>query len=128
MRSAAGDGIVSAFFLYNLDVGCKWPAENNEIDIEMTGNKQRLLFTTHYPGPWYYTDSLLPSFNPHDSIHDYAIEWEPGIVRWFVDGQLVNTQNQSFVAGLIHPMRILMNLWVSDLPGWVGTWNPSSMG
>ena len=38
MQSAQGDGIVSAFFLYNLDLGCNWPQENNEIDIEMTGS------------------------------------------------------------------------------------------
>ena len=127
MRSAQGDGIVSSFFLYNLDVGCNWPDENNEIDIEMTGNSETIFFTTHYPGPWYYTDSLVPDFNPHDSIHFYAIEWEPGIVRWFVDSQLVNVQNQVFVEGLIYPMRIIMNLWASDAVGWVGQWDPSIM-
>jgi hypothetical protein len=127
MRSVEGDGIVSSFFLYNLDVGCNWPDENNEIDIEMTGNSENILFTTHYPGPWYYTDSLVPDFNPHDSIHFYAIEWEPGIVRWFVDSQLVNVQDQAFVEGLIHPMRIVMNLWASDAVGWVGVWDPSIM-
>lgn len=127
MRSAEGDGIVSSFFLYNLDVGCNWPDENNEIDIEMTGNSENILFTTHYPGPWYYTDSLVPDFNPHDSIHSYAIEWEPGIVRWFVDNQLVNVQDQIFVEGLIFPMRIVMNLWAADAVGWVGQWDPSIM-
>lgn len=127
MRSVGVDGVVSSFFLYNLDVGCNWPAENNEIDIEMTGNKQNLLFTTHYPGPWYHTDSLLPAFNPHDSIHEYAIEWEPGVVRWFVDGQLANVQSQPFVTGLIYPMRIVMNLWVSNLVSWVGPWNSANL-
>ncbi len=38
MQSVQGSGVVSSFFTYNLDVGCNWPAENNEIDIEMTGN------------------------------------------------------------------------------------------
>jgi hypothetical protein len=127
MRSAAGEGVVSSFFLYNLDLGCNWPEENNEIDIEMTGNTQDLYFTTHYPGPWFHTDIYTPAFNPHDAIHDYAFEWEPGIVRWFVDGQLVNTQNQPFVQDLIHPMRIMMNLWASDATTWVGNWDPSIM-
>jgi hypothetical protein len=108
-------------------VGCNWPAENNEIDIEMTGNSEDILFTTHYPGPWYHTDTYTPSFNPHNGLHDYAIEWEPGIVRWFVDGNLVNVQDQEFVADLIHPMRIIMNLWVSDIESWVGPWDPSVM-
>jgi len=44
MQSAEGDGIVSSFFLYNAEVNkhCRWPEENNEIDVEMTGNNQPL--------------------------------------------------------------------------------------
>lgn len=127
MRSAAGDGVVSSFFLYNLDTDCNWPAENNELDIEMTGNTENLYFTTHYPGPWFYTDIYSPAFNPHTAIHEYAFEWEPGIVRWFVDGNLVNVQDQVFVADLIYPMRIMMNLWASEATTWVGNWDPSVM-
>ncbi len=127
MRSAAGEGVVSSFFLFNMDHDCNWPDENNELDIEMTGNTEDLYFTTHYPGPWFYTDIYTPTFNPHTAIHEYAFEWEPGIVRWFVDGVLVNVQDQSFVADLIHPMRIMMNLWASDATSWVGNWDPSIM-
>jgi hypothetical protein len=127
MRSAEGNGIVSSFFLYNFDVGCDWPEENNEIDIEMTGNNQNVQFTTHYPGPIYYTQAITPAFNPHDAIHLYAFEWEPGIVRWFIDGQLAYVQDQPFVDGLIHPMRIMMNLWAAEAVSWVGPWDPAIM-
>jgi len=125
MRSAAGSGVVSSFFMYNLDLNCNWPAENNEIDVEMTGNTEDLYFTTHYPGPTLHTDIYDVSFNPHLQFHDYAFEWEPGIVRWFIDGNLVNVQSQPFVADLIHPMRILMNLWAADAVSWVGPWDPT---
>lgn len=127
MRSVGTHGVISSFFLYNLDVGCNWPQENNEIDIEMTGDDEALLFTTHHPGPWYYTDSLVLGFNPHDTLHEYAIEWEPTVVRWFADGQLVNVQDQPFVGNLIHPMRVIMNLWAVDNPSWAGVWDPASM-
>ena len=40
MQSAAGSGIVSSFFLYNIETNCNWPAENNEIDVEMTGHSE----------------------------------------------------------------------------------------
>lgn len=125
MRSAAGSGVVSSFFMYNLDGNCNWPVENNEIDIEMTGISEDIYFTTHYPGPWFHSDSYDVSFNPHLQMHDYAFEWEPGIVRWFVDGNLVNVQAQSFVADLIHPMPIIMNLWAVDAPSWAGPWDPA---
>ncbi len=125
MQSAQGNGVVSSFFLYNADLGCNWPAENNEIDIEMTGNRDSSVqFTTHYPGPWSSTQIVPTGFNPHAEMHDYAFEWEPGVVRWFVDGELVYTQNASYVYGLMYPMRIMMNLWAADSPSWVGEFSP----
>lgn len=127
MRSAEVSGVISSFFLYNLDLGCNWPAENNEIDIEMTGNSENLLFTTHYPGPFYITDTYSPAFNPHDSIHHYAIEWEPDTVRWFVDGELVTTQDHDGVDQLMYPMRIMMNLWAVDNEAWAGPWDTTSI-
>ena len=127
MQSVAWEGVVSSFFLYNIDEDCSWPEENNEIDIEMTGNNEWLQFTTHYPSLTYHTDIVVPDFNPHAALHDYAIEWEPGIVRWFVDGELANVQDAPYVEGLIHPMEILMNCWPSEAVGWTGVWDPSIM-
>lgn len=127
MQSVAGAGYVSSFFLYNLDEACNWPEENNEIDIEMTGNNEWLQFTTHYPSLTYHTDIVVPDFNPHAAFHDYAIEWEPGIVRWFVDGELANVQDEPYVEELIHPLEIIMNCWASEAVGWVGVWDPATM-
>ena len=51
MKSADGDGLVSSFFTYNTDWdpglgNLNW----NEIDIEMTGNRDSSVqFTTHHP-------------------------------------------------------------------------------
>lgn len=127
MKSAAGNGVVSSFFLYNYDVGCNWLTELNEVDIEMTGDDENVQFTTHYPGPVSHTQIVDPNFNPHAAYHYYAIEWEPGIVRWFVDGSLMYVQDQAFVQGLIHPMRIMMNLWAAEAVSWVGPWDPAIM-
>jgi hypothetical protein len=127
MRSAAGDGVVSSFFLYHLNVGCNWPEENNEIDIEMTGNAEDVIFTTHYPDLSYLSEYYSPEFNPHEGLQDYAFEWEPGIVRWFVNDELIYVQEQDFVAQLIHPMNVVMNLWASENENWTGPWDPSIM-
>ncbi len=130
MQSAPGDGIVSSFFLYNIETNCNWPAENNEIDVEMTGNSELIYCTTHHPSPvapWSVGESFDMGFNPHAGFHDYAMEWEPGIVRWFVDGALVYTQNDSSTDNLMYPMAILMNLWAAGAESWVGVWDPSVM-
>ncbi len=128
MRSVQGDGVVSSFFLYNLDLDCNWPEENNEIDIEMTGNLDASVqFTTHYPFLFSETQIVQTDFNPHAALHDYAIEWEPDIVRWFIDGELAYSLDSAWIPSLNRPMRILMNLWASDSPPWVGVWDPSVM-
>ena len=28
-----------------------------------------------------------------DDYHVYAIEWEPGEIRWYIDGELYHTEN-----------------------------------
>ncbi len=78
MSSTQGSGIVSSFFLYNWNLDCNWPAENNEIDIEMTGNLDNSVqFTTHHPYLTSVTNIVPTPFNPHTTMVDYAIEWEP---------------------------------------------------
>ena len=130
MKSVGEDGVVSSFFLYNLDLNCNWPAENNEIDIEMTGDDYNVQFTTHIPGPNFplsYTSIYTPWIIPHSQLVKYAFEWEPTIVRWFIEDSLVYSQSQSHVFQLIYPMRIMMNLWAADNPAWVGNWDPTVM-
>ncbi len=128
MQSAEGDGIVSSFFLFNKEVGCNFPQENNEIDVEMTGNDQNLYFTSHHPGdenPWFYGENFDLGFSPHEAMHDYAIEWEPGVVRWFVDNELIYTQDEEAANDLMYPMAIYMNIWAASFEDWTGVWDPS---
>jgi endo-1,3-1,4-beta-glycanase ExoK len=128
MQSADGNGIVSSFFLYNIETNCNWPEENNEIDVEMTGNNQLIYLTTHHPDPfqtWYIGESFDLGFSPHDALHKYTMEWEPGVVRWFVDDELIYTQNEESTYNLQYPMAILMNLWAADVEAWVGEWDPA---
>lgn len=128
MSSTQGSGIVSSFFLYNWDLDCNWPAENNEIDIEMTGNLDNSVqFTTHHPYLTSVTDIVPTSFNPHTTMVDYAIEWEPNVVRWFINGEVTTFFTHQYIGDLVHPMRIFMNLWAVENLGWTGEWDPTAM-
>lgn len=57
--------------------------------------------TLHYGESWPNNDRsghsyLLPGGeNPADDFHTYAIEWEEGEMRWYVDGVLYQTQLKS---------------------------------
>jgi len=128
MQSTQGSGIVSSFFLYNWDLNCNWPSQVNEIDIEMTGNLDNSVqFTTHHPNLTSVTQILPTPFNPHTTMVDYAIEWEPTTVRWFINGELSLTFTHEYVVQLVHPMRIFMNLWAVENINWTGVWDPTAM-
>ena len=99
----------------------------NEIDIEMTGNRDSTVqFTTHHPGTpnsWSYGEIIDVDFNPHESFHDYAFEWTPDYIAWFVDGDEVYSQGISIVDDMNFSQKIMMNLWPAVWESWVGTWD-----
>ena len=132
MKPAIGDGYVSSFFTYHDFWGTSydgaWQTYINEIDIEFTGNLDNSIqFTTHHPGPWSLTEIQSINFNPHLEYHNYAFEWTPEYVKWFIDGIEVYSQNQDIVDDLNQPHKIMMNLWSAIYEDWVGVWDPSSM-
>ena len=128
MKSADGDGMVSSFFTYNTDFdnglgNLNW----NEIDIEMTGNKDNSVqFTTHHPGDpnsWSITEIVDVDFNPHQEFHDYAFEWTPNYIKWFIDNIEVYQQVSPSVDDLNLSQKIMMNLWAANAPSWTGNWD-----
>ena len=128
MKSAEGDGIVSSFFTYNTNWNNNLGNLNwNEIDIEMTGNRNNSVqFTTHHPGnpnSWSIGEIIEVDYNPHIEFHNYAFEWTPENIKWFIDGEVVYQQNTSIVDDLNLSQNIMMNLWPAVWENWVGVWN-----
>jgi GR25 family glycosyltransferase involved in LPS biosynthesis len=118
-------GIVTGFFLHR-------DSPRQEIDVEIVGcRSDRLLVNVFYnPGgegaSFDYGYRGSPSwielgFDASESTHRYAIEWEPGQIRWLVDGQLVHARanwDPTPVPQL--PMTLHVNTWPSrsrDLAG-----------
>jgi len=93
-----GQGIWPAFWTLGTDIGqVGWPA-CGEMDImENIGREPSMVHGTIH-GPGYsgangigaaYSLSNGPRFA--DDFHTFAIEWEPNIIRFYVDGLLYNT-------------------------------------
>lgn len=113
----------------------KWAA-SGEIDImEFKGQKPAQIWgTLHYGKAWpdnthsgaIYRLPAGQSFT--DDFHNFAVEWEPGVIRWYVDGQLWQTQRKWHTAGapfpapFDQPFHLILNLAVGGK--FVG--NPSS--
>ncbi|RUO77689.1 glycoside hydrolase family 16 protein [Idiomarina seosinensis] len=89
-----------------------WP-KSGEIDIveavnlkttDEDGNVENNVHgTLHYGRDWPDNSSsgkayeLADGANPADEFHTYAIEWQQGEIRWYVDGYLYQTQRDSQV-------------------------------
>ncbi len=58
---------------------------------------------------------------PADAFHTYRVEWEPGVMRWYVDGVLVWTRDASttpgFAAAFAKPYHLHLNFQVGGAPG-----------
>ncbi|MFL6672284.1 MAG: family 16 glycosylhydrolase [Massilia sp.] len=123
-----GQGIWPAFWLLGSDCGATgWP-RCGEIDImENIGKEPGLVHgTMHGPGysgaDGFGAPSALDAGRSYaDDFHVFAVEWEPGEVRWYRDGALYHTARPELVKGewvFEHPFFVILNLAVGgDWPG-----------
>ena len=95
-----GQGFWPAFWMMPTDGAYGVWAASGEIDImEAKGRIPGVTSgTLHYGGAWpnnKYTGSsqTFPQGQSIAQFHTYSIEWEPGEIRWYVDGELFQTQN-----------------------------------
>ncbi|UJF32243.1 hemoblobin-interacting domain-containing protein [Paenibacillus hexagrammi] len=82
-------------------------ASSGEIDImEAWGSKpNKVAGTIHYGETWpnnSFTgkEYQFPEGSSIADWHTYSLEWEPGEIRWYVDGTLYSTQNEWYSKGL----------------------------
>ena len=109
----AGQGSWPAFWMMPTDEEYgEWP-RSGEIDIfesvnlgvsDAEGNVESNVHgTLHYGKSWPDNSSSGKSYsladgaNPADGFHTYALEWQEGEIRWYMDGYLYATQRQSSV-------------------------------
>ncbi len=127
-----GQGLWPAFWMLSSDTSIygTWAA-SGEIDVvEYIGSTPNRVFgTIHYgasfPGNVFAsTDYFLPSGTFNDDFHTFAVEWENGEIRWYVDDMLYATRTNWFSTGGPYPapfdvdFHLLLNLAVGgNLPG-----------
>lgn len=102
IRLPYGQGLWPAFWMLPTnEVYGGWP-QSGEIDImELVGNEPDVIHgTIHYGNPWPNNQSRGESYQLHrgdfsDGFHEFAIEWEPNEIRWYVDGYRYATQRSN---------------------------------
>lgn len=89
----AGQGLWSAFWMLPTQSQYGGWASGGEIDIMEavnpgTADGNAVHGTAHYGMAWPLNQGSGQSLDidPSDGFHDYAVEWEQGEIRWYVDG------------------------------------------
>ena len=115
MKVANAPSSLTAFFLY------KKPDFAQELDIEIfNDSSRRVWFSTYSGGRQTNTIERLLPFDATQGFHEYAIEYDPGLVRFLVDG----VELQRFTSGVTNSsMYLYVNAW---FPSWLaGTRSPN---
>ncbi len=132
MKAARGSAVVSSFFGFRYN---PW----QEIDIEFLGKDTRKIHLNIFynEGPEGAPNNnsdinhqspvvLDLGFDAAADFHEYAIEWETGELRWYVDGLLIYaSSNPDKVPDL--STQIMMNLWYSESVSWAGAPDDASL-
>jgi beta-glucanase (GH16 family) len=127
----SGQGIWSAIWMLPSDNLYGGWAASGEIDIvEHLGHENKIVHgTLHYGGTWPENTSTAAAFTRSknsfsDDFHLFAMEWEEGIIKWFVDDSLYQTQtswysgNAKFPAPFDQRFHLLINVAVGG--NWPG--------
>lgn len=119
-----GQGIWPAFWLLGADIDTVGWSQCGEIDVmENIGREPNIVHGTLH-GPGYSGASsigaayTLPNGKRSaDDYHVYAVEWEPDVIRWYVDNNLYHTLTPASLPNeakwvFDHPFFILLNVAV----------------
>ena len=122
IKVAGGRGTWPAFWMLSTDeVYGGWP-RSGEIDImEFVGREpNEVIGTIHYGQPFpnnqFNTNAIEFAEPVADDFHEFAVEWKPNEIRWFVDGILYATERPADLNGQRWPFdqdfHFLLNLAV----------------
>jgi endo-1,3-1,4-beta-glycanase ExoK len=117
--AAAGPGLVSAFFTYT---GSQSQNPHDEIDFEFLGKDMQAVQLNYFAAAQGEHEFMAPlSFDASQTMANYAFEWLPDSIRWFINGKLVHEAkaepDKPFPKT---PGKIYLSLWATDtLEAWL---------
>jgi len=121
IKLPTGQGIWPAFWMLGNDIETvSWP-QCGEIDImEYRGQQPDIVYGSLH-GPGYSAGNALSRRYTLEEgrfdtgFHNFAVEWRPGEIKWYVDSVLYLTAGPAQVGGewvFDHPFYIILNIAV----------------
>jgi len=123
MQPAASAGLVSAFFSFTGSPhGAARP--HNEIDFEFLGKNRAGVFLNYFAGGRGHESNVGLPFDATAAVQDYAFEWLPDSIRWFVNGRVVREVRKGDGFSIpTHRQKIYVSVWNGtgrDQEAWLG--------
>ena len=127
IRFAAGDGVVSAFFLWKAGsetAGAFW----NELDFEKVGADCHVQTNAIFGAPSAGHEQMNAVADACGGYHTYGFEWTPTYIAWQVDGTEVRRDSgataTAFAQNATAGMQMHFNIWPGDA-SFGGNFNPA---
>lgn len=125
MRPSDEDGVISSIFTYT------GPSEGNdhdEIDIEFLGDDTTKAQIGVFRDGEHEYEMIDLGFDASQGFNDYAFEWAPDSIKWYVNGDFVHEFNASDGYDIPStPQRLFSNLWAvqPEFQDWAGLKDPT---
>jgi beta-glucanase (GH16 family) len=102
MLLPVGEGYWPAFWMMGEDIDTVgWPGTGETDIMENIGYANWVSGALHGPGYWgagsIGGQHILPNGGTIAAWHDYAVEWDPTYIKWYIDNILVRTVNRTDV-------------------------------
>jgi MYXO-CTERM domain-containing protein len=126
LRFAAGDGVISSFFLWKDGsevAGTFW----NELDFEKVGADCHIETNAIFGTPPRNTPTKHTVEDPCGTYHTYTYEWTPEAIVWLVDGVELRRETGETAAAFAQNapgMQVRFNVWPGDA-SFGGNFSPS---
>lgn len=118
IKTDTGSGLNAAFFSY---IGPSDKQPWDEIDFEVLTKDTSKVQVNAYINGKGKNEKLVPvAGGTETAFNDYAFVWQKDSLRWYLNGQLVNTITDPAKLPT-HAQKIFFSLWGSDtMKGWMG--------
>jgi len=117
LKTPQGEGFLASFFTYN----DAYPSSDwCEIDFELLGRWADNVDVNIIDENGSHLRQHPLDINPHMDFHNYAFEWTPDYVAWFVDGEEFYRQTGGHISHLSQSTKLMMNIWTPAFTDWVG--------
>ncbi|MER8980153.1 family 16 glycosylhydrolase [Mesorhizobium sp. M0870] len=118
LKTDTGSGLNAAFFTY---IGPSDKQPWDEIDFEvLTNDTSKVQVNAYIAGKGKNEKLVDVPGGTENAFNDYAFVWQKDSLRWYVNGQLVNTIADPAKLPS-HAQKIFFSFWGSDtMKGWMG--------